>query len=546
MRAAIYARFSTEGQSKASIPDQFRVCERIAEAHGFEVVARFSDAAISGGTAERPDYQKMLRAARRREFGVIIAEDSTRLWRSMSEQSPRLAELSDLGIHMVCHDFDTRSESAGILGAVQGAMGEQYRKEIGRRTRRGLEGLARAQKPTGGRSYGYISAAESPTKARAIDPEQAAIVREIFTRYADGTSARTIAADLNQRGVPSPGSMWNRTRRRTDAWMSSAIAGDWRKGTGILNNPLYSGVVIWNKVKWVRSAADSRKRKQVPNARSEWIEHQDETLRIVSQDLWARVRARQLAQSERLGDRVREGLQRRERAEGRPPGYLLSGFLRCGICGRSFVMVNRTRYGCASRVGGKACANRLTVPRTLAESRVLETIKRDLLDPEVIAEMEARVRQALKNRRKRQSGGGVEAEITRLRKEVANLTDAIASGLLRSSPALAQRLNAAESQLERLDVAKRVSVPTQLEARLGDRCRAMVQRLEETLGRDLERSRAALREVVGDVVTLAPDESGRFLWAHYGQAGAEQLRAVANESKTLVAGAGFEPATFGL
>jgi hypothetical protein len=57
VKAAIYARFSTEKQSEASIEDQFRVCERIAEREGFNVVARFSDAAISGGTSARSGYQ---------------------------------------------------------------------------------------------------------------------------------------------------------------------------------------------------------------------------------------------------------------------------------------------------------------------------------------------------------------------------------------------------------------------------------------------------------------------------------------------------------
>ena len=94
MRAAIYARYSTEQQSANSIDDQIRVCERLAERHGCTVVERFSDAAISGGTSERPAYQAMLTAARRREFDVIVAEDTSRLWRNMAEQAPRLASVS--------------------------------------------------------------------------------------------------------------------------------------------------------------------------------------------------------------------------------------------------------------------------------------------------------------------------------------------------------------------------------------------------------------------------------------------------------------------
>lgn len=166
------------------------------------MVARFSDAAIPGGTSARPSYQDMLRAARRREFDAIVAEDTSRLWRNLAEQSPRLAELSDLGIVVVTADLDTRSESAGILGAVTGPMGEQYRKEIARRTRPGLEGLARMNKPTGARSFGYVSVAESRSKEREIDPAQAKIVREIFEMAAEGLSPRRIAAELNPNGSP--------------------------------------------------------------------------------------------------------------------------------------------------------------------------------------------------------------------------------------------------------------------------------------------------------------------------------------------------------
>jgi site-specific DNA recombinase len=138
----------------------------------------------------------MLEAARRRQFDVIVAEDTSRLWRNLAEQAPRLAELADLGVHVVTHDLDTRSGSAGILGAVLGASSEAYRKEIARRTRRGLEGLARNGKPTGGRAYGYSSATE-------VGETQSIIVVRIFREYADGLSPRAIAAGLNRDGIPS-------------------------------------------------------------------------------------------------------------------------------------------------------------------------------------------------------------------------------------------------------------------------------------------------------------------------------------------------------
>lgn len=196
-RAALYARYSTENQSADSIEDQFRVCDRLAERHGFKVVERFSDAAISGGTTERPGYQALLAAARAKQFKVIVAEDKSRLWRSLPEQWRALSELMDGGVHIVTRDIDTRAENFKILLSVHGAMADVYRDQIGYRTRRGLEGRARSGKPTGGRAYGYFAARDGETGLREVHAEQAESVGRIFTRYAAGKSPRWIAGELN-------------------------------------------------------------------------------------------------------------------------------------------------------------------------------------------------------------------------------------------------------------------------------------------------------------------------------------------------------------
>src|SRR5580658_5033719 len=125
LRAVLYARYSTNEQSKESSADQFRVCERLAEYHHFTVVGRYADEAISGGTSKRDDYQKMLLAARHGEFDVVIAEDTSRIWRNLAEQSPRVAELADLGVHVVTQDLDTREESADLIGPLNGAIAQR-------------------------------------------------------------------------------------------------------------------------------------------------------------------------------------------------------------------------------------------------------------------------------------------------------------------------------------------------------------------------------------------------------------------------------------
>ena len=81
-------------------------------------------------------------------------------------------------------------------------MAAAYRKEIGRRTRRGLEGRARDGKSAGGRSYGYIPPALSGTGQIEVDKAQAVVVRRIFDMFADGHSPRAIADTLNRDAVP--------------------------------------------------------------------------------------------------------------------------------------------------------------------------------------------------------------------------------------------------------------------------------------------------------------------------------------------------------
>jgi site-specific DNA recombinase len=53
LRAAIYARYSTDKQRQESLDDQYHVCEQVAAREGFKIVGKFGDKEISGGTADR-------------------------------------------------------------------------------------------------------------------------------------------------------------------------------------------------------------------------------------------------------------------------------------------------------------------------------------------------------------------------------------------------------------------------------------------------------------------------------------------------------------
>lgn len=457
MKAALYARYSTELQSADSIDDQFRVCERLAQKHEFEVVRRFSDAAISGGTTQRPSYQAMLAAARAHEFEVIVCEDTSRLWRNLAEQWRAVAELLDGGVHIVSLDIDTRSENFKILLSVQGAMADVYRDQIAYRTKRGLEGRARNRKSCGGRAYGYISAQDAPSGDRENHEEQAQIVRRIFQMYADGASPRTIAAALNAEGIPSPGASWNRSSERLNAkrkhgWVPAAIHGDRRRGTGILNNPMYIGELTWGRSTWKRLAADSKARRWQMVTDGSQVTYQNDALRIVPQDLWKAVKDRQLA-IESTTTKLRGALKRR----GSLPRYILSGLLICEECdGGTFRCVNGREFGCAShRDGGdSACTNAVRVRIDLAERKLLDETAQEMLSPAGVALLERKVREHIRNRSKVPAvpPKAQAAKVTKKQAEIDQIRGLMKSGTL--SRAVAQAAIAhAEEELRTLNQA---------------------------------------------------------------------------------------------
>jgi len=478
VKAALYARYSTAGQREASIEDQLRECRDFAQRQGFTVVAEFSDAAMSGNESNRPDYQRMLAAARKKRFDVIVAHELSRLSRNEAETHLLREELEWLGVHIVTatDGIDTRQASMGILLSVKSAMARAELKQAADRTHRGLKGRVLAGRNGGGKCYGY----GSKEGIRFVIEEQARVVRSVFERYREGASSRAIADELNRRGVASPGSTWNRAggKRRDGRWMQSAIY-------GMLRNRTYVGEVVWNR-RQSRKKVRSGKRGFVARPREEWIVMRDESLRIVTDELWSAVHRRITQRTREMGEAVKRGMSKHQAlavGRGRGPKFLLSGILVCERCGSRLVMISRTSYGCSSNVNGgdSACANRIRVPRAKAEAVVLEGVRTELLSDEAIAEYRKALKGALRDRRKAADQGRRANEGRRkaLEQEVARLVDGIAAGHLPADGAIGARLRAAELELAAMPTM--TSAPTEAQ--------------DEALARGLAR----FRDVVGDL-----------------------------------------------
>ena len=216
--------------------------------------------------------------------------------------------------------------------------------------------------------------------------------------------------------------------------------------------------------KWIRGVAYSRKRRQVQVPESGWIVREDARLRIVPDKAWRAVKARQAAES---GARVRRGMRKAAAGPtGRQPVYLFSGLLVCGNCGSKFTIRNPRSYACASWINGQACSNRLQVRRDLVERRLLAQVTEDLSDPAIVAHVEKELRRRLKVRQPKTDP----ARRRELEREIDNLVAAIATGALRSSPALASRLTAAETELGKIrEPAPETASIERLIPRIGER-----------------------------------------------------------------------------
>jgi hypothetical protein len=102
----------------------------------------------------------------------------------------------------------------------------------------------------------------------------------------------------------------------------------------------------------------------------------------------------------------------------------------------------------AGKRGVSVCSNEVRVPRASVENLLLTDLRTSLRDPATIREACQRARKLL--RTKPTTPSVTPAQVQKVEQEISNLTDAIASGLLKFSPALAERLRSAEAELDTL------------------------------------------------------------------------------------------------
>ena len=150
-RAALYARVSTTGQT---VENQLRELQAVAERHGWQVTAEYTDKGISGakGREKRPGLHALMQGVARRDFDLVAAWSVDRLGRSLQDLLTVLGEIHGKGCDLYLHQqgIDTHTPGGKALFQMLGVFAEFERAIIVERVRSGLK-RAKAQGKTLGR-----------------------------------------------------------------------------------------------------------------------------------------------------------------------------------------------------------------------------------------------------------------------------------------------------------------------------------------------------------------------------------------------------------
>lgn len=296
IRCAIYTRKSTvKGleQQYNSLDAQEDRCKSFIELHdsdGWVHVETFSDAGISGGTSQRPALTRMMEAARRKKFDMVIVFKLDRLARNQRDFLNMLDTLDKHGVEVASatEPFDSGSYLGRGMRNLLGVFAEMEREMIAERTREKAEACRRKGLYLFGKPpFGYTRV---EGKLHVV-PEQASTIKRMFDEYAQGRSCMDIADILNKENLLRI----NRTGE-TAKWTHKEV-------NRALRNPLYTGYI---------PSGDER--------------YEAQHKRIVPRDLWERVQERM----DKLGSEMKERTKPRRSKE----VYPLAGLLICATCGK--------------------------------------------------------------------------------------------------------------------------------------------------------------------------------------------------------------------
>ena len=301
--ACCYTRYSTDTQNQSSTIGQLRAIRAYCDRNNIELIATYIDEAQSGTNMERENFQKLLNDAPNALWDTIVVYNMSRLSRSVKDTLILKEEFAKMGkkvLSVIENQEDT--PEGDFFNLITYGMNELYVKQLKRDSWRGMMTNASECKALGGvppLGYNY-----DKNNNYVINPEEAEAVRYIFERITKGDSYQEISNYLNEKGYTNKGRQF--TKHLTD----------------ILRNEKYIGVYLWNRRENKRTLGKKTNRK---------LKSEDEIVRIES-GIPAIVDKETYNQVQKILD-YRKKYNKYKRPKSK---YLLTGVLRCGVCGYAF------------------------------------------------------------------------------------------------------------------------------------------------------------------------------------------------------------------
>jgi site-specific DNA recombinase len=432
-----------------SVTRQVDNARAFALKRGWEVKDEFIfvDDGISGAEVKRlRERQRMIDLVTSAcPFDVIIMQAQDRFSRRDGHES--FGELATLAKHVQIwfyakgERFTFGDFKSNVTGILEGEFAAEYRRAIAAKTHEAMRRRAEQGHVTGGRTFGYDHVRREGFVERVINHTEAAVVRDIFARYARGEGFKGIAHALNAQKVPSPRAQ----RGRPSGWDPGTIR-------AVLKRAIYRGRLEWDRTKKRDVSGERHRGRQPKKDESLWLSIERPELRLVDEAIIEQVDAR-------LEDRRAAYLRdTKGKLLGRPRGtgskHLLSGFLQCA-CGARFEVL-RGYLVCSAkrRKGPSVCTSEFSFPMRALEDRFLDVIEAELLSDSFI---ESLLESAFDGDPEAERETWL-AERKRLATEITNLTAVAAAG--GDIAALADALKTRDRTLRDLDVKLAAPVVT--------------------------------------------------------------------------------------
>lgn len=330
MKAAIYARFSSDNQRDESIDAQVRACLEYAKQRGIEIVHIYQDKALTATSDKRPDFQRMIQDGEAGRFEAVLIHKLDRFSRDRYDHAYYKQRLKKAGVVLisVLENLDNTPESI-ILESVLEGMSEFYSKNLAREVKKGMYETALQCKHNGGKPpLGYDLDSE---RRYIINEQEADAVRLIFQLYASGHGYNTIVDKLREQGYTS----------KQGGYIGKNSIHD------ILKNEKYAGVYTFGKTTGGKSGPRNS-HSPAPNM----LRVPGGVPAIIDQETWDKVQDKM--NSRKCGAFKAKRL------------YLLSGKIICGQCGGAMVGESTRNkrgeshyyYVCSTRKRKKICTKK--------------------------------------------------------------------------------------------------------------------------------------------------------------------------------------------